>query len=210
MTEAGEATELGLALAALVADGNHVPREDAMEIHQALAHRLAAPPAQARRHDQLWLLMAMIMRTGEIPRYDAYELQRNATEKQVASGSALIRAHGSWLLACEAAVKLLHNAPGTKVRENPHRPRVAAYGADEALDAIETFQRTYGHWPWSREYVTWQRAAYRAARLGGHPPPRNPNPRRINQLFGSFDRAVQLAQKRAEDREHHWDQERES
>ena len=71
--------------------------------------------------------------------------------------------------------------------------RRKAYTRNEVVWALERFKRTFGDWPTQWEFEAWRPLERRLARERGNPEPRIPSLQQIRKLFGSFDRAVQVA-----------------
>jgi len=55
------------------------------------------------------------------------------------------------------------------------------------------FKRRFGDWPTRWEFEAWRPLKRRLAREHGNPEPRIPSLQQIPKIFGSFDRAVEVA-----------------
>ena len=183
-----------------------LPESAAGELERLLANSLGAPKAAELRERRLGLLVELVSQgQGEIPTVRRYEQSRQArmTDPRATpydnawpAASTLINAYGSFLAAVRAAMRLNWDGSAARI---PHTHRHAkpiskAYTREEVITALRKFRDDHGSWPRSElEYLTWGETLRRLRREGGHTDPRIPTAKPIRKLFGSFERAVELA-----------------
>lgn len=192
------ASGVGQALAAVI---GALDEDTVREIHRIIGHTLAAPSNQELREGRLGLLLELVVDgTGELITQPAYEQAR--AERAVAgeawtSAVAITNAYGGWNEAVKAAMRLnagrSHGVSSGKTAVNGQRTR--AYSRPEGIAAIRKCARWLEGSPRAEEYVDWRALEIRAARLNGKPIPRLPSMKRIRNLFGSFERAADLAER---------------
>jgi hypothetical protein len=188
-----QASEVAQAIAGLVQNRTAFPKRAAEDLKRLLGHELAVPPPEARRWDNLALLVTLVVeREGLLPTAGDYENARTSSETDAPAASTLIKRYGSWLAALKAAVRLISPRPHQPVPAEKRRyhPR---YRPSDSAAAIARFHRTFGVWPTHAEYTEWSLISRRAARASGAPDPRLPAGATVARQFGTFDRALAAA-----------------
>jgi hypothetical protein len=201
---AGPVSELARALAELVA---RMPTDERRAIARLLAHSLAAPSRAMLREDVLGLL-AELCRHGEkitVQQYEAARAERAAHGQSWPSHATLMRRYGRdsddhgarWRKALQAAQRLVWLGAAARVPASyRHAPASAAYTRGQVTLAIRRFAWSHnGVFPTQWEYEEW----VRLQRLHATEDPRLPGIEQIAKLFGSWDRAVQVARREEAD-----------
>ncbi len=206
----GAVSEVALILASLVA---RLAPDDQRHLARQIAHSIAAQSRAAVRERVLGLL-AELLRHGEKPtveRYEALRTERAAQEQQWPAATTLIRRYGrdqgekrragdrhgdGWQKACEAAARLVALGADARVpasyRHSGHHQR---YKRADVTLAIREFLWLYGDWPSQWEYEEHARVM----RLQASEDPRVPGLKQIATLFGSWDRALEVARNEEDD-----------
>ena len=188
-----QASEVATAIARLVQNRDAFPERAAEDLKRLLGHELAAPPREARRWDNLALLVTLIVeREGLLPTAGDYEAARTSRETDAPAASTLVKRFGSWLAALKAAAGLISMQRHQRALAERQRKH-ATYRPSESAVAIARFHRTFGTWPTQVEYTEWSLISRRAARSCGAPDPRLPAGGTAAKHFGSFDRALAAA-----------------
>lgn len=195
---AGPVSELARALADLV---SRMPEGDRRAIARLLAHSLAAPSRATLREDVLGLLAEMC-RHGEkitVQQYEAARVERAAQGQTWPSHATLMRRYGRdgddhgtrWGKALEAAQRLVWLGATARVPASyRHAPASASYTRGQVTLAVRRFAWSHdGVFPTQWEYEEW----VRVQRLQATEDPRLPGLEQIARLFGSWDRAVEVA-----------------
>jgi YD repeat-containing protein len=97
------------------------------------------------------------------------------------------------LTACDAAVRFLGKTSAQVAHTHRHARTYVPYVPREVIDAITRFHDRFGTWPTKWEYNEWGRLERQAARHTGAPDPRIPSMGQVAKAYGTYDRAVQLA-----------------
>ncbi len=192
------ASELAQGLASMV---HAFPQEAIEDLERLISNDLGSPTSAELREARLGLLIELIADgNGEIPRtrdYDEMRKHRAQTRgEEWPTASTLVESYGSFLAAVKGAMRLHHDGSAARV---PHTHRHARpykrYSRDEVVAALRSFRDQHGSWPRSElEYLTWATTVRRIKRNGGHPDPRLPSAKPIRTLFGSFQRALKVAE----------------
>ena len=186
-------TDVAFVLVDLVGDHRAFPDDAARDLHRLLGHRLACPPTAVLRYDRLQLLLRMLLEAAVLPTFDEYEARRLADASDAPAASTLVNAFGHWLSACDAATRFLGNASAQVAHTHRHSGTYVPYVPREVIDAITRFHDRFGMWPTKWEYNEWGRLERQAARHTGVRDPRIPSMGQVAKAFGTYDRAVQLA-----------------
>jgi hypothetical protein len=175
------------------------PETTVEHLLELLSNHLAAPAAAELRERQVGLLVELISSgTGEVPGTDDYDqlrAKRTVLGQQWPHSTSLIRACGHWLKAVEAAMRLHAQGSGARVPSSYKHAtgRRNSYTRSEVVWALERFKRAFGDWPTQWEFEAWRPLERRLARERGNLEPRISSLKQIRKLFGSYDRAVQVA-----------------
>jgi hypothetical protein len=188
-----EASEVAAVIARLVLDHDAFPEPAAEDLKRLLGHELAVPPREARRWDNLALLVTLgVERQGLLPTAGDYENARTSRETDAPAASTLIKRYGHWLATLKAAVRLISPRPHQPALSE-RRPYHPPYRPNESAVAVARFHRTFGTWPTHVEYGEWSLISRRAARACGAPDPRLPAGDTVARHYGTFDRALAAA-----------------
>jgi hypothetical protein len=192
------ATEAAQVLSVLVAK---MPRKAVEDLHAMLALRIAVPPRAARRDARLGLLMDLLIFVGGYitePVYEAERQRRKPAGQHWPSVSQLRVDWGHWMLAVQAAARLLGLGGRARVGSPPNRPGPwkKTENPQDILWAIQRAHQDLDDWPTEWEfdlYIGLQR------RLGREHPASVrgvalPTAKEVRRDFGSYDRACELAQ----------------
>lgn len=206
----GGVSEVALVLASLVA---RLGPSDQRHLARQIAHSIAAPSRAALRERVLGLL-AELVRHGEKPtveQYEAARADRAAQGQHWPAATTLIRRYGrdqderrrardrhgdGWQKACGAAARLVALGATARVPASyRHGGRKRRYKRSDVTLAIREFLWLYGDWPSQWEYEEHGRVM----RLQAAEDPRVPGLQQIATLFGSWDRALEVARAEQED-----------
>jgi hypothetical protein len=130
-----------------------------------------------------------------VPVYEQARLERQKLSEQWPDGASLCRAYGHWLAVNRAACRFWFGGSSQRVASSHHHAQPqASYQPAEIVSGFIKFFREHGVWPteweWG-EYTAVQRLLGRRAgkqvRLAGA--------KQIRKAFGSFDRALEQAQR---------------
>jgi hypothetical protein len=201
---AAPVTELARALADLV---SRMPRDDRRALARLLGHSLAAPSRAVIREDVLGLL-AELCRHGEkitVQQYEHAREQRRVQGQHWPSHTTLSRRYGrpdddhgdQWAKAVEAAQRLVWLGGAGRVPASyRHAPATKPYTRGDVTLAIRRFAWDHDDtFPTQWEYEEWARVT----RLRATNAPRLPGLSQISALFGSWDRALDVAQREESD-----------
>jgi hypothetical protein len=192
-SDADGASEVAAAIARMVGNGEVVPERAAEDLRRLLGHELAVPRREARRWDNVSLLVALIVeREGLLPTVADYENARAGRATNAPAASTLVKRYGHWLAALKAAARLISPRPHLPALSEQLRyhPR---YRPNESAVALARYHRTFGTWPTYGEYAEWSLISRRTARACGAPDPRLPAGATVFRHFGTFDRALAAA-----------------
>lgn len=189
---------------AIAAIAPALPAEVVEDLRRLLELTLAFPSPAERRENRLGLLLEIVAAgTGEIPLFDEYERVRvtraRETGAQWPAGTTLVRAYGSWIKAVKAAMRLhFKGGQGRVPVSNHHQKFHKPYTRGEVVAALVECHRVIGDWPTQWEYVEWaqlQRRLWRehSGKEDVDKVRRVPSLKQIARLFGSFDRALEVA-----------------
>jgi hypothetical protein len=175
-----------------------LPEQTAADLHQLLGHHIAAPSPAALRERRLGLLIELIAGgTGEVPGTDQYEAlraEREAAGESWPHHTTLGRLYGNWLAAVKAAMRLHFDGGKARVPASyQHTGDHAEYTRDEVVHALERFHHRHGTRPTKWEFGEWRVLERRLARAGGLPEPRIPSFKQARTLFGTYERAIEVA-----------------
>jgi hypothetical protein len=187
-------SEMAMNIARLVRNGGLVDELSAVQIHQALAHRLGWDPI-GERVTLLGPLTRMMMETGEVLSYSAYEAARGPKDTPA---STLSDNWGGWPGVQKAAVRCLAGER-TPRRVSAERFGPERYTTGEVVNAIIRCKQELNYWPVAVEFYLWGRIKRRLARETGRPDPRVPTPAAVRKHFARFELALEEAE-RAEER----------
>jgi hypothetical protein len=188
-----EASELAAAIAKMVQNHEAFPERAAEDLKRLLGHELAVPRREARRWDNLALLVTLtVEREGLLPTVGDYEAARISRECDAPAASTLVKRYGHWLAALDAAARLIsprRHKPALTERRQPH-PK---YRPTDSAAALARYFRIFRVWPTQVEYAEWSLISRRAARGCGAPDPRLPAGATVARHYGTFDRALAAA-----------------
>lgn len=188
-----EPSEVAAVIARLVQNRDVFPDRAAEDLKRLLGHELAVPPREARRWDNLALLVTIIVeREGLLPTVADYERIRGSRNTDAPAASTLVRRYGGWLPALKAAARLINPKPRQPAFSERRRYH-PKYRPVESAAAIARFHRTFGAWPSFNEYSEWSLISRRAARACGAPDPRLPGGATVAGHYATFDRALDAA-----------------
>jgi hypothetical protein len=179
-----------------------LPKEDAAQLRDLLAHHAAFPTAATVREERLGLLIELLIEGAEVPTADAYD---EARAQRIAAGddrwphsTTLARSFGGrFRNAAIAAGRLCFEGGTARVPASfAHGGDHAEYTWPEVIAAVRRFKTKWGDWPHSfGELGEWRRLERRHAAEHGLKDPRIPCRKQIVTLIGdSFDRLLELAQ----------------
>ena len=188
-----KASEVAAVIAHLVQNRAAFPERAAEDLKRLLGHELAVAPREARRWDNLALLVTLVVeREGLLPTAGDYEGARTSRRADAPAASTLIRRYGNWLAALKSAARLISPRPYQPVLAERRRYH-PTYRPSESAAAIARFHRTFASWPTHAEYTEWSLISRRAARACGVPDPRLPAGVTVARHYGTFDRALAAA-----------------
>jgi alkylated DNA repair dioxygenase AlkB len=109
------------------------------------------------------------------------------------TSETLVKRHGSWAEACQAAAALKGSDLGRRPWSNPARGRrqPRKYTAEEVLRAVKKCAVSLGRFPTSRIYYDWVSRERRRARESGAPPPRLPLQASVERHFPGWGALIQ-------------------
>jgi hypothetical protein len=169
-----------------------------MQLRQMLANSIAAPTPAELREARLGLLTELIAQGDSETNSDKYEAVRAARAargEQWPSRSQLTRAYGTWLHALRAATTLASEPLGAGAPSDLRRSRVSRrYTRNDLIVAIQRCRLALGEWPTASAYGHWRRLALRAARRHGPANAAIPSTCVIAKRFGTWSRALALAE----------------
>jgi hypothetical protein len=97
-SDAEGASEVAAAIARMVQNRDVFPERAAEDLKRLLGHELAAPRREARRWDNLALLVTLIVeREGLLPTVGDYETARITRGSDAPAASTLVKRYGHWL-----------------------------------------------------------------------------------------------------------------
>jgi hypothetical protein len=194
-----EPSEAALFAARLLADT--MSQTDLLELERMLAHSLSHPRPSLLREARLGLLIEMCdEQTGEVPDVDRYEQERRRrleTDESWPVATTIARAFFGWYQACRAAMRLkVMGAASRESHSQTHRTGLRReYTRQEVTATLARFHDERGRWPNFSEFWRWGQDLRQHARRNGLPDPRIPSMPVVARAFGSFDRALSVAQK---------------
>jgi hypothetical protein len=173
-SDADGASEVAATIAGMIGNRDAFPERAAEDLKRLLGHELAVPPREARRWDNLALLVTLIVeREGLLPTAGDYEAARVSRRSEAPSASTLVKRYGHWLAALDAAARLIsprRYKPAVTERRR-HHPK---YRPTDSAAALARYFRIFSTWPTQVEYTEWSLISRRAARGCGTPDPRLP------------------------------------
>lgn len=176
-----------------------IPDDARRDVMTVLAHRITYVQPSQRREPRLGLLIDLVS-DGELASVATYERERRARaaagDERWPAASTLSRAYNGWDRAQRAAMQL-HFRGGRGISDRGPAGFSSAYTRSEAITALLRFFDENGFWPTRSEWESWAQDRRRFARRHGHNDPRVPGFKQIRTLFGSLERAVELAQQDA-------------
>jgi hypothetical protein len=176
----------------------HLPGPTRGQLRQMLANSIAAPTPAELREARLGLLTELIAH-GDSERnsdqYEALRAVRAANGEQWPSRSQLTRAYGTWLQALDAATTLATEPLGAGAPSDRGRNRVSRrYTRGDLIVAIQRCRLALDEWPTANAYGHWRRIAMRAGRKHGPANEAIPSTGAVTRRFGTWARAIALAQ----------------
>jgi len=178
--------------------GFALPEATRRALFELLSSSVAAPTAAELRERQLGLLWELIdARQGHWPGADDYaaeQQRRAAIGQQWPTAEQLKATWGGFEKACRQAWRLWEDGTHARVAHNLDHARLdhALYQREHVVGAIHDYRQQRGYWPTQWEYDEWARYERKTMRLTGEDAPR-PSLPRIRKLFGSWDRALEVA-----------------
>jgi hypothetical protein len=179
--------------AAIVAMIAQLQREPLAELERALAAKLAPRRAPAdRRREEFALLSELVDGwdgRGRSPVKRA--LYDEVSTADDPPSKSLVRRHGSWVDACQAALAAPSESDGAQPRQpwvtaRIGQPRPANYTSEEVIRAYLECWRAIGREPTSNVFYSWVAERRRRARESGAPVPRLPTQRSVERHFTSW------------------------
>jgi hypothetical protein len=179
----------------------HLPEPTRSQLRRMLANSIAAPTPAELREARLGLLSELIAQGHADTNSDSYEevrAARAAGGELWPSRSQLTRAYGTWLHALDAATTLASEPLGAGAPSDRGRNRVSRrYTRNDLIVAIQRCRLALDEWPTASTYGHWRRVALRAARQHGAANAAIPSTPVVTKRFGTWTRALAIAQARA-------------
>lgn len=182
------------------------PERAAIDLHEMIEHKLSIQARHETREIELGLLVEMMETLRRLPGREEY---RDEVERRAASGDSrwpqsnqVETIFGRWDYALSAALYIAEDRDDRLVRRKDDG-RIAGnrrqkYSRDECKSALIKCFRTLGDWPEQpSEYQAWQRLHRRRALLADSASDDwMPTAGVIRNKFGTWERALELAQKK--------------
>jgi hypothetical protein len=181
-----------------------LPIEWLSDLRQMLEVTLVQPDAHEVRHDQLGLLVQLLIHSlGTSPRtkdYDAEVERRRAIGEEWPSSTKLEQDLGRWDKAVAVASKLVSKGAAAGIRAINRRDKTGGperttntYSAREVVAAIHWCRDVLDRWPNRREFVAFGRLERELARSFHRPRPRIPAQEAWQHAYGKWDACLKLA-----------------
>lgn len=193
----------------LASDIKYWPEEVARQLGQLLARHLEHSSATRERDEKLGLLIDLALDGHDLTRltaaeYDAFRARETDLGRKWRSSSALSKSYGdSWAQACRMAQKVVDGgAYGVSVSGAHWGRKVLAYTHADIHDALIRCFQEIGRWPRPTEFENWAKLKRSADRGNGVKNPKwLPWTQNVRKVCGSWERAIEQAQKELARRE---------